>query len=98
MGRLDSSKCKRPNLSTTFLIMIFMHALHVAIHVERHARTSSDTVAKPVPALANRNLLRREDAANRLFGVLGISLARTQESLAFLKMDRRNGALCKADA
>ena len=73
-----------------------MHALHVAIHVERHAWAPSDAVAKPVPALANRNLLRREDAANRFLGVLGVSLARTQKSLAIPKMDRRDGALRKA--
>ena len=75
-----------------------MNALHVAIHVERHARTSSDTVAKSVPVVANRNLLRREDAANRLSGILGISLARAQKPLAFPQMDWRDGTLRKARA
>ena len=75
-----------------------MNALHVAIHVERHAWAPSDAVAKPVPALANRNLLRREDAANRLSGILGVSLARAQEPLAFPQMDRRDGTLRKARA
>ena len=74
-----------------------MNALHVAVHVDRHAWAPSDAVAKPVPALANRNLLRREDAANRLSGVLGISLARAQEPLAVSKMDAGDGALRKAD-
>ena len=66
--------------------------------MERDARSSINALAQPVSAVANRNLLRREDAANRLFGVLGVPLARTQESLAFLKMDGRDGALRKADA
>ena len=75
-----------------------MHALHVAIHVQRHAWAPSGAVAKPVPALANRNLLRREDAANRLSGVLGISLARAQKPLAVPQMDWRDGTLRKAKA
>ena len=75
-----------------------MNALHVAIHVERHAWAPSDAVAKPVPALANRNLLRREDATDRLLGVLGVSVARAQESLAVSQMDWRDGTLRKARA
>ena len=75
-----------------------MNALHVAVHVERHAWAPSDAVAKPVPALANRNLLRREDATDRLLGVLGVSVARAQEPLAVPQMDWRDGTLRKARA
>src|SRR5579862_1376765 len=61
--------------------------------MECHPRTSSRAVAKPLPAVANRNLLRRKNATNRTVGVLGIYLARTQEFMALSKVDSGNGAL-----
>jgi len=50
-------------------------------------------VAESVPAMANRDLLWRENAADRLSGVLGIRLARAKQSLAVPQMDGGDGAL-----
>jgi hypothetical protein len=56
------------------------------------------SVAKSVPAMENRNLLRCEDATNWTFGVLGVHLAGAQESVAFLEVDGGNGALRASEA
>src|SRR5262245_8700560 len=76
--------------------MIEVHALHASIYVECDVRTSFHAVAQSILTLADRNLLRCKDAANRLSRILGISLARAPKSLALSQMDRRDGALCKA--
>jgi hypothetical protein len=44
-------------------------------------------MAQPVPALARGNLLWRKDAADWVFGVLGIFLARALKSVAISKVD-----------
>jgi len=59
------------------------NAIYVAISVERYAGPSPFTVAQPLPALENRDLLRRKDAADRIFRVLGVRVAGTPSSLAF---------------
>src|SRR5579872_3587910 len=66
--------------------------------MERHPRTSSRAMAKSLPAVANRNLLRRKNATDRTVGVLGIYLARTQEFMALPKVDSGNGALRPSQA
>jgi hypothetical protein len=66
--------------------------------MERHPRASSRAVAKSLPAVANRNLLRRKNATNRTVGVLGIYLARTQEFMALSKVDSGNGTLRPSQA
>jgi hypothetical protein len=63
------------------------YALHAAISVERDARAPFGPVAKSIPALANRNLLWRQDAGDWIPGVLGIHVARAQKSMAISKMD-----------
>src|ERR1700680_1583048 len=55
-------------------------------------------MAKSLPAVANRNLLRGEDATDRTPGVLGIHLAGAQEFVAFSEMDSGNGALRPSQA
>src|SRR5438445_13788414 len=44
--------------------------------------------------MAHRDLLRRENAANRIPGVLGIHVARAKQSLAFSEVDGGDGAPC----
>lgn len=43
--------------------------------------------------MANRDLLRREDAADRISRVLGVSVARTRHPVAISEMDIRDGTL-----
>src|SRR6266550_8167161 len=69
------------------------HALHSAILVERNSRAPPHPVAQPLSAVADRNVLWREDAADRFPGILGIRVAGTPQSLALSKMDSRNGPL-----
>ena len=52
------------------------------------------TVAQPLSAVAHRDLLWRQDDADRLSRVLGIPVAGTSQSMAFSKVDRRDGPLC----
>ena len=56
--------------------------------MERDERPSARTLAKPVFALAYRDLLRGENDADWIPGILGISMEGTRESLAFSEMDR----------
>jgi len=49
-------------------------------------------VAQPVSAVAHRNLLRRQDDADWVSGVLGISMAGAYESMAFYEVDWRDGS------
>src|ERR1700722_19104360 len=74
------------------------HALHAALSVECYPRTSSRTVAKSILVVANRNLLRRENAADWPVGILGIYLAGAQEFVAVSKVDSGNGALRPSQA
>src|SRR5579863_2891578 len=69
------------------------HAPFAPLPLERHQRPSPGSVAKPLPAVAYRNLLRRQNDPDWLCGILGISMARTRESLAFSQVDQRDGAL-----
>ncbi len=43
--------------------------------------------------MAHRDLLRRQDDADRLYRVLGIFMERTIKYVAILEVDRRNGSL-----
>jgi hypothetical protein len=52
----------------------------------------SRALAQPIPAVAHRNLLRRQDAANWISGILGVSLAGTRQSLEILEVDVRDAA------
>lgn len=65
----------------------FQHVAHSPIHVERDSRPSPGAVAQPVPALADRDLLRRQDDADRVFRVLGIPVAGAQAALALPRVD-----------
>ena len=69
------------------------YALHAPISLECHSWASSDTVAQSLSAVAHRDLLRCQNAADRVHRILGIYVARTPESLAFFEMDWRDGAL-----
>jgi hypothetical protein len=48
--------------------------------------------------MAHRDILRSEDDANRISGVLGISVAGARESVAISKVDRRDGSLRSPEA
>lgn len=43
---------------------------------------------KSVPALADRDLYRRQDEADRISGILGIHVERASQPLALSTMDR----------
>lgn len=70
------------------------HAPHSTFSVERHQRPPSGAVAQSISALAHRDLLRCQDDANRISGILGVSVARAHQSVALSKMDCRDGPLC----
>src|SRR4029077_2541279 len=69
------------------------HALHASISMERNPRTSPRPVAQPLPLVASRDLLRGQDAADRLSRILGVHVAGAQQSLAISEMDGRNRTL-----
>lgn len=77
----------------TFVVMMFVDALHAPLSMERDPRAPLYSVAQSLPAMANRNILWSEDAADRSSGILGIYLAGAQESMAFSEVDRGNGTL-----
>ena len=58
------------------------HALPCPFSLERDQRPPAGAVAKPLPLVAHRDLLRSEDDADRLPGVLGIHVAGARQSLA----------------
>ena len=70
-----------------------MDVVHAAIYVERNPRTPAGSLAESISAVADRDLLRREDAADWVSGVLGISLARASPSVAVSEVDGGDGAL-----
>ena len=74
------------------------HVLHPSILVERHARTPPHPMAQPISSMADRNLLWRENAADRFSGVLGIHLAGTCPPVAISKVDGGDGASCPSQA
>src|SRR5579885_2554749 len=55
-------------------------------------------MAKSVPSLADRDLHRIQDEADRIPGVLGIHVARTQRTVALPEVDGRDGTLCPSQA
>src|SRR5580704_15033601 len=69
------------------------HALYLSIPLERHSRTPPHPVAQPLSPLANRNLLWREDAADRISRILGVRHPGTQQPMAISQVDSRDGTL-----
>jgi hypothetical protein len=61
--------------------------------MERDAGASADAVAKPLSTLAGGNVLRGEDAEDRISGILGIYVAGAGKSLEILKVDGRGRSL-----
>ena len=64
-----------------------LNALHAAICVERNPRAQVGAVAQSVLVVADGDLLRGEDAADRVSGVLGVSMARTSPPVAISEVD-----------
>src|SRR5205823_3200416 len=60
--------------------------------------TSPGALAKPLPQVAHRDLLRIEDEQNWLPGILGVSLAGANQPGSLSQMDSRNGPLCASEA
>src|SRR5216684_1235664 len=88
-------KSARSHFSSCRLSFLFMmvvrshpHALPCPFSVERDQRPPAGAVAKSLPVVAHRDLLRSKDEADRLPGVLGIHVAGTRQSLALPQMDR----------
>src|SRR5579872_7050635 len=72
------------------------NVFHAAIHLAGQPRPSPGAVAQPLPALAHGNLQRRQNAADRLPGVLGLHVAGTAQPEAFFGVDYGDGTLCAA--
>ena len=69
------------------------HASHVSIFVAFHARPSLGSLEESLSSLESGNLLRCEDAADWVPGVLGVCVARTLKPVAFSQVDGRDGTL-----
>ena len=63
-------------------------APNASIFLERNSRPSVGSVAQSLSAMADRNLHWRKDDADRVPRILGISLDRTAQLVAFSEMDR----------
>src|SRR5256885_14566070 len=55
-------------------------------------------MAQSLSSLASRDLLRRQNAADWIPGILGICSTRTKAPLAISKVDGRDGTLCPFQA
>src|SRR5439155_17936610 len=77
-----------------FVVMIVPDVLHAPLPLERDPRSPACALAQSVSSLASRNLLRRQNAADRIPGVLGIRSTRTKEPLDIFKVDGGDGTLC----
>ena len=69
------------------LWLLSWHAPFTPLPVERDQRPSPGPVAKSVFAVAHRDLLRRQDDADRFSRVLGISVAGAHEPMALSEVD-----------
>src|SRR5258708_32856454 len=87
------SSCR---LSFLFMMVVrsHPHALPCPFSVERDQRPPAGAVAKSLPVVAHRDLLRSKDDTDRLPGVLGIHVAGTRQSLALSQIDRGDGKEC----
>src|SRR5205085_3272336 len=81
-----------------FVGIMHLHALPSPIPLECHQRASPRSMAKPIPAVAHRNLHRRQDERDWLCRILGIHVAGAKRTLALPALDRRDGALDSAEA
>jgi len=70
-----------------------LYAPFAPFSLERHERPSAGSLAKSLSFVAHRDLLRRQDDADRFPGVLGISVAGAHQSVALFEVDGRDGAL-----
>src|SRR5260370_39543471 len=81
----SSAKSYFSSCCLSFLFMMVFrshrHALPCPFSLERDQRPPAGAVAKSLPLVAHRDLLRREDDADRLPGALGIHVARSWQSL-----------------
>lgn len=75
------------------LAILEEHASDVPVFMEFNPRPSLGSMEKPLPSLAGGDLLWRENAADRVPGVLGVRVARTCELMAFSEMDLGDGTL-----
>src|SRR5262245_31707556 len=69
------------------------HAPNPAVSLERHQGPPPHAMAQSLLAVAYRDLHGRQDDADWIFGILGIYLAGTRESMALFEVDRRDGTL-----
>src|ERR1700722_2194225 len=74
------------------------YAPFAPLSLECHKRPSSGALAQSVSVVAHRDLLWREDDADWIPGILGISLARARQPMALSKVDGRDGALYQSQA
>ena len=73
------------------MVMIVLDVVHAPLPLERDSRPPPCSLAQPVSSLARGDLLRSENAADWIPGVLGIRPARTKAPLAISKVDGGDG-------
>lgn len=70
-----------------------LHALHATFSLECYPRSSTGTLAKPLPVVANGDLLRSQNAANTFHRVLGVRVAGEKQFMAVPEVDGRDGTI-----
>src|SRR5262245_30914435 len=92
---VDSSmRFPTPAAQPDAILRAGIHAQRPSLPLERHTGPSLHALAKSLSSLEDRDLHGRQDDADRIPGVLGVQLARAQESVAVPEVDRRDGAVC----
>ena len=81
-----------------FVVMIVLDVVHAPLPLERDSRPPPCSMAQSLSSLASRDLLRRQNAADWIPGILGICSTRTKAPLAISKVDGRDGTLCPFQA
>ena len=70
-----------------------INAADNALYLELHPRPPDCSLAQPLSSMASRDLHRGQNDADRFPGILGISLDRAEQSVAFSEMDIGDGSL-----
>ena len=70
-----------------------LHALHATFSLECYPRSPTGALAKSLPVVENGDLLRSQNAANTLPGILGVRVAGAKQFMAVPEVDGRDGTL-----
>ena len=76
----------------------YLHALHATFSLECYPRSSTGALAKPLPVVANGDLLRSQNAANTFHRILGVRVAGEKQFMAVPEVDGRDGTIRATEA